>query len=113
MCALLGLAVATPVHALSARMTSDSYFSLLLRFGLIPLGLFSGVYFPVTALPSALRLLAYLSPLWHATEVCRAATLPGVPMSALTLAGHLGYLAVWLVVGFWLAVLAFRRKLVS
>src|SRR5207248_1803261 len=54
-CALLGLAVATPVHALSARMTSDSYFSLLLRFGLIPLGLFSGVYFPVTALPSALR----------------------------------------------------------
>ena len=112
-CALLGLAVATPVHALSARMTSDSYFSLLLRFGLIPLGLFSGVYFPVTALPSALRLLAYLSPLWHATEVCRAATLPGVPMSALALAGHLGYLAVWLVVGFWLAVLAFRRKLVS
>src|SRR5439155_1292913 len=80
-CALLGLAVATPVHALSARMTSDSYFSLLLRFGLIPLGLFSGVYFPVTALPSALRLLASLSPLWHATEVCRAATLPGVPMS--------------------------------
>ena len=107
------LAVAAPVHAFAARVTSDSYFSLLLRFGIIPVGLFSGVYFPVTALPSALRLLAYLSPLWHATEVCRAATLPGVPMSALALAGHLGYLAVWLVVGFWLAVLAFRRKLVS
>jgi lipooligosaccharide transport system permease protein len=110
--ALLGLAVATPTHAFSARVTSESYFSLLLRFGLIPLGLFSGVYFPVSALPAGLRPLAYASPLWHATEISRAATL-GIPLSALALLGHLAYLGAWFGLGFWLAVRAFRRRLVT
>lgn len=112
-CALLGLATAAPVHAFSARLDSEAYFALLLRFVLIPLGLFSGVYFPVAALPDALRVLAYLSPLWHATELCRAATLSGAHLSAAVVAGHLAYLAGWLVAGFWLALPAFRRRLVD
>ncbi len=112
-CALLGLAAAAPVHAFAARVDSDSYFSLLMRFVLVPLGLFSGVYFPVAALPDLLRTLAYLSPLWHATELCRAATLPGVHLSGAAVVGHLAYLAGWLAVGFWLSMLAFRRRLVS
>jgi lipooligosaccharide transport system permease protein len=111
-CGLLGLSVAAPVHAFAGRVTSDSYFSLLLRFGIVPVGLFSGVYFPVAALPHALRGLAYLSPLWHATEMSRAATL-GVPLPPPVVAGHVAYLAAWLVVGFWLAVRVFRRRLVT
>ncbi len=112
-CALLGLAAAAPVHAFSARVVSDSYFSLLMRFALIPLGLFSGVYFPIAALPGALRVVAYLSPLWHATEVCRAATLPGVQLSALGIVAHLAYLGGWMALGYWLALRAFRRRLVT
>jgi len=100
------------VHAFAARVTGDSYFSLLLRFGIIPVGLFSGVYFPVAALPGTVRPLAYLSPLWHATEMSRAATLGGA-LSFVSVLGHVAYLGAWLAVGFWLAVRVFRRRLVT
>jgi len=111
-CAVLGLAAAAPVHAFAARVDSDSYFMLLIRFVVIPAGLFSGAFFPIAALPEVLRWLAYVFPLWHAVDLSRAATLPGAHLSALAVAGHLAYLCVWAVLGFWLALRAYRRKLV-
>lgn len=110
-CALLGLAIAAPVFAFAARVRDDSYFALLMRVVLIPLGLFSGVYFPISALPPVLHTLAYLSPLWHAVDLCQAATLPGVHLSGLTIVGHLAYLSAWAALGSWLAWRMFRRRL--
>lgn len=107
---LLGLAAAAPIFAYAARMETDSYFPLLQRFVVIPMSLFAGVFFPVDSMPVGLRWLAYISPLWHGVEICRAGTF-GVG-DPLRLAGHLAYLALWLVVGFWLARLAYRRRLV-
>src|SRR5256884_53487 len=46
-CVLLGLAVALPIHAFSARVDLDSYFPLLMRF-VVPLRLFSAVFFPIS-----------------------------------------------------------------
>ena len=43
--------------------------------GLIPLFLFSGVFFPISQLPAGLRVIAYLSPLWHGVDLCRRLTL--------------------------------------
>jgi len=111
-CALLGLAIAAPVHAYSSRIDTDSSLALLMRFVLIPLVLFSGVYFPISALPDLVRWLAYASPLWHAVELCRAATLPGTHLSLLAILGHLAYLGAWAALGFWLAWRGFRRRLV-
>jgi lipooligosaccharide transport system permease protein len=110
-CALLGLAVAGPVYALAARVETDSYFPLLMRFVIIPMTLFSGVYFPIAALPHAVRWLAYASPLWHAVDLCRAATLRGIHLPWATVLGHLAYLSGWAGLGFWLAIRAFRRRL--
>jgi lipooligosaccharide transport system permease protein len=107
--ALLGLASAAPVFAYAAYLESDSYFPLLFRFVLIPMTLFAGVFFPVETMPVGLRVLAYVSPLWHAVEVARAASFGAG--EALRIAGHLAYLGLWAVVGFWLARLAFRRRL--
>jgi lipooligosaccharide transport system permease protein len=111
-CALLGMAIATPVHAFAALVDSDSYFMLLLRFILIPAALFSGAYFPITALPELLRWLAYALPLWHAVDLARAATLPGVHLSGPVVVGHVAYLGLWAAVGFWLAMRFYRRRLV-
>jgi lipooligosaccharide transport system permease protein len=111
-CALLGMAAAAPGHAFAARVDSDSYFMLVIRFLVIPAALFSGVYFPIAALPEVLRWLAYVFPLWHAVDLSRAATLPGAHLSALAVAGHLAYLLLWAGVGFWLALRAYRRRLV-
>ncbi len=107
--ALLGVAVAAPTFAYSARARTDSAFSLLFRFAVIPATLFSGVFFPVAQLPVGLRPLAYASPLWHAVVLCRSATFAQAPFWPTV--GHVAYLAAWAVAGFELARRAFHAKL--
>ncbi|MGW4498068.1 ABC transporter permease [Micromonospora sp. NPDC004336] len=108
--ALLGLAVAAPTFAYAAVVSTDSWLAMLLRFAVIPMTLFAGVFFPVESLPTALRWLAYATPLWHGVDLCRAATLGTAPQWST--AGHLLYLAAWAVAGWLLARRAFRRRLV-
>ncbi|MEV4412248.1 ABC transporter permease [Catellatospora sp. NPDC049609] len=108
-CALLGVAVSAPTSAFAATIENDSYFALLFRFVVIPSTLFAGVFFPVSQLPELLRPLAYASPLWHAVELCRAATLGVAP--PWPAAAHLAYLLLWAGLGCLLAVRAFRRRL--
>ena len=107
---LLGVATAAPTFAYSASVPTDSYLALLLRFAVIPMTLFAGVFFPVESLPTALRWLAYASPLWHGVDLCRAATLGVAP--AWSVPGHLLYLAAWAAAGWWLAHRRFSRRLV-
>jgi lipooligosaccharide transport system permease protein len=107
---LLTLAVAGPAFAFTASIPSDSYLALLFRFGVIPMTLFAGVFFPVESLPVVLRWLAYVSPLWHAVDLSRAATLGAAPQWSAT--GHLLYLGAWAVAGWLLATDRFRRRLV-
>ena len=62
-------------------------FALLFRFVVIPMTLFAGVFFPVEQLPAPARWLAYVSPLWHGVELCRAATL-GTATALVALPAH-------------------------
>ena len=112
-CGLLGLAVAAPVLAFAANVQQDGYFPLLMRFVVIPMTLFAEVFFPISRLSEPLRWLAYVSPLWHAVVLCRACTLPGFGLPWWSVLGHLAYLAAWAGTGFWLALVAYRRQLVS
>ncbi len=107
---LLGFAVAAPTFAYAASVSTDSYLAILLRFGVIPMSLFSGVFFPVEALPGLLRWVAYVLPLWHGVDLSRAATLGVAPQWSIT--GHLLYLSAWAAAGWWLAHARFRRRLV-
>jgi lipooligosaccharide transport system permease protein len=112
-CGLLGLAVAAPVLAFAAHVQQDGFFPLLMRFVVIPMSLFAEVFFPISRLAEPLRWLAYISPLWHAVVLCRACTLPAFGMPWWSVLGHLTYLAAWAGTGFWLALVAYRRRLVS
>jgi len=105
-----GVAHAAPVMAFAARVENDNSFNFLFRFGVIPMFLFAGTFFPVDQLPPALRPVAWATPLWHATAACRDLAL-GRPDLLVDLA-HVGYLLVWVLVGGWLAVRAFRWRLV-
>ncbi|WFE30547.1 ABC transporter permease [Solwaraspora sp. WMMD791] len=107
---LLAAGVSLPVVAFAASITSDSYLAILFRFAVIPMTLFAGVFFPVESLPAVVRPLAYLSPLWHGVDLCRAASLGVAP--AWSVSGHLAYLALWVAVGWWLATSRFRKRLI-
>jgi lipooligosaccharide transport system permease protein len=108
---LVGLAAAAPTFAYCSSIRTDSYLVLLFRFGVIPMSLFAGVFFPVESMPVALRWLAYASPLWHGVDLCRAATLGVAPQWSAV--GHVAYLAAWAVGGWFLAKARFRRRLVQ
>ncbi|GAB3813220.1 hypothetical protein GCM10027605_56430 [Micromonospora zhanjiangensis] len=107
---LIGLAVSAPTVAFTASIRTDSYLAILFRFAVVPMTLFSGVFFPVDALPMVLRWLAYVSPLWHGVDLVRSAVLGVAPQWSIV--GHLLYLAAWAAVGWLLAVARFRRRLV-
>ena len=111
-----GLAFATPVYCYSARARSEQAYNVLVRFVIMPMFLFSGTFFPVTQLPVWLQVLAWVSPLSHAGSLTRAAALGPQTPFALTPAGyalHVGYLLVWAVVGYLLAVRELRRRMES
>jgi lipooligosaccharide transport system permease protein len=107
---LTGLAFAAPILALSATVKAEGQaFNVLFRFIVMPMFLFSGTFYPISQLPEWGRVLAYISPLWHGTELARGASLGNI--SDLAAAGHTAYLLVWLVLGIALARWRFRVKL--
>jgi ABC-type polysaccharide/polyol phosphate export permease len=108
-CVLVTLSAAAPTTAFSASIDNDGYLQLLFRFAVVPATLFSGVFFPVEAMPAVLRPLAYVSPIWHGVELNRAAIL-GTPL-AWPAAAHVAALLVWTAAGFTLAHRAYRRRL--
>ena len=108
---LLGLAFSAPVMAFAGWLERDEGFNALFRFGVMPMFLFGGTFYPVTRLPHGFREIAYATPLWNAVDLIRNLTL-GTPTWGLSLV-HVAYLALWAAVGLWLAQHSFRRRLVT
>jgi lipooligosaccharide transport system permease protein len=107
---LAGMAFAAPLLAYSATIeTEGQSFNVVFRFIVLPMTLISGTFFPLTALPVWVRPLAWVTPLWHGTELSRGVVLGTLEL--LPALGHLAYLIVLLVVGTVLAVWQFRRRL--
>jgi lipooligosaccharide transport system permease protein len=107
---LLGLAFSAPVAALAAWLERDEGFNALFRFGIMPLFLFSGTFFPITRLPEGVRVVAYVTPLWHGVDLMRHLTLGTA--SLWPSLGHVAYLALWACVGLFFAQRTFTRRLV-
>lgn len=109
---LAGLAFAAPVAAYSATLrTEGQQFSTLFRIVVMPMTLFAGTFFPVGQLPEWVRPLAWVTPLWHGTELSRGAALGGLPL--LDAVGHLAFLLAMLGAGAWFGVRTFTRRLAA
>ena len=108
---LTGLAFAAPIAAFSATQRDASGFNSLFRFGVVPLFLFSGTFFPIEQLPPLLQPIAWLTPLWHGVDLCRSLAL-GTAEPGLTVV-HVAYLATMTTLGVAAAFATFRRRLVK
>ncbi len=72
---LTGFAFAGPVTAYTANLQQETGLASMFRFGIVPLFLFSGTFFPISQLPDWMEPLALLTPLWHGVELTRWAAL--------------------------------------
>ena len=106
---LTGLAFAAPIEAWAITVSKDTSFALVFRFGMIPLFLFSGTFFPVTQLPVWIRPLAYATPLWHGVALCRSLSLGTATLGGALV--HVGYLAALAAVSIVVGNRTYRRRL--
>jgi lipooligosaccharide transport system permease protein len=106
---LIGWAYAAPITGFSVGRDNDTAFPLVFRLGIIPSYLFSGTFFPTSQLPGAVQVVAKLTPLWHGVELCRSLTLGTATL--LGSLGHVAYMAVFVVLGFWYAARQFEKAL--
>lgn len=109
---LTGMAFAGPIAAFSATQKTPSKFAAIFRFGITPLFLFSGTFFPITSLPAALQALAWLTPLFHGVALTRGLSLGTIADDPLAAVIHVAYLTTFAVVGSFLTVVTIRRRLV-
>ncbi|MGC5010766.1 ABC transporter permease [Streptosporangium sp. DT93] len=108
---LTGVACSSVTMAFAVRQVSAVWYDALFRVIVLPLFLFSGIFFPVEQMPAVIRPLAYATPLWHGVELCRGLVLgtdgPASPVV------HILYLSVLTALGIFLAARSYRRVLVK
>ncbi|RRR97291.1 ABC transporter permease [Glycomyces terrestris] len=107
--ALVSASLAPWLHFWASSIKNDSNLNMIFRFAVMPISLFSGVFFPASDMPAFLQPLVWASPLWHGTELARAATAGTAP--ALPPYVHIAYLAALAVTGWFAARWRIQKRL--
>src|SRR5690349_23025971 len=109
---LTGMAFATPIVAFSATQRTPDKFNAIFRFGITPLFLFSGTFFPISNLPAAIQPIAWLSPLWHGVELTRGLALGTITADPLRAVVHVAILVAIFLAGILWANRTVERRLI-
>jgi len=108
---IAGLAWAAVIMAISANIKNDDgIFAIIGRFVIAPMFMFSGTFYPADLMPIYVRWVAWISPLWHSTQLGRQYTIGLVEPGWLT-AVHYIYFVVMFVAGMTFVYRAFVRRL--
>lgn len=108
---LAGMAFGAPLGAYAATIENEGpEFALIQRFVVMPMFLFAGTFFPLASMPIYLQWVGWISPMWHGTQLARAAGF-GMPLSGGEVLVHLSFLVGVTAVGVWLALRSFVARL--
>jgi lipooligosaccharide transport system permease protein len=108
---MAGAAFGALMQALAGMLENqDIFFTVLQRFVIMPLFLFSGTFYPLTNMPIFLQWIGWISPLWHATELGRWLTY-GHEISSLMIYTHFIFLNSLLLFGVIASRRIFTRRL--
>ena len=108
---LTALAFAGPIAAYMSTQRDTTAFNAIWRFGITPLFLFSGTFFPIERLPEAIQPVAWLLPLWHGADLARALSLGTVGDDPVKHLAHVAILVLVAAAGVAVMFLMFRRQL--
>lgn len=109
---LAASAFGAPLQAYAATLESDgAQFTFVQRFIVMPMTLFSGTYFPLSAMPGYLQWIGWISPIWHGTQLARDATY-GAGEPGWLIGVHLVVLAAASLTGLICATRVYTRRLV-
>jgi lipooligosaccharide transport system permease protein len=106
---LVGLGASAAVMAYTATLQNDGPFVWLFRFGIIPLFLFSGTFFPVENLPSWVLVIANATPLYHGIELVRGLNFGG--LGIVESFWHISYLLAFIAIAIFVGIRNFTRRL--
>ena len=108
---MAGAAFGALMQALAGYLENENvFFTLVQRFVIMPLFLFSGTFYPLTNMPIFLQWIGWISPLWHATELGRWLTY-GSETSTSMLFTHFIFLNSILIFGLIASRRIFTRRL--
>jgi len=105
---LIGLCFAGPAIIMSAIARSYDFFNYYFVLVITPMFIISGVFYPISTLPEPMQGVVQLLPLYHAVSLTRPLVI-GVELSQPWL--HIAVLLAYALVGYYLAVVLVRKKL--
>ena len=107
---LTGFMLASLSVIVTSLVPSINSYNYYITLGIIPMQLFSGIFFPVSRLPANVAWLVNLSPLYPAIRLARSLF---IGQTSLELVGYTLWLAGLAVVAYLLAVNLMRRRLIK
>ncbi len=105
---LIGACFACLALIITAVASQYDFFMYYFTLVVTPMAMMSGVFFPLEQLPEVLRGLAQLLPLSHGVQLVRPLLLGQAPADAWL---HVAVLLAYTAVGFYAALVLFRRRL--
>jgi len=106
---LTGLCFAGPAIVMSAISPGYDFFNYYFVLAVTPMFILCGVFYPISTLPEFMQSAVQFLPLTHAVELTRP-LVAGLPVENPLL--HLGVLLIYALLGYYLAVVFTRKRLV-
>lgn len=105
---MVGLVFASVGLIMTALAPSYDFFMYYFTLVITPMMLICGVFFPVTQLPEGIQVVASVLPLTHAVDLARPLMSGVVPPQAVM---HMAVLVAYMLAGFYISLVLFRRRL--
>jgi len=106
---LVGMCFSGPAIVMTSFASGYDFFNYYMTLVITPMFIVCGVFYPVSSLPPLMQVIVQVLPLTHAVDLVR----PIVSGHAVTNVGlHVMVLVAYAMVGYYLAVILVRRRLI-
>ena len=109
-CFISGFMLGALAVIVTSYVPSINSFNYYITLGVIPMQLFSGVYFPVSSMSDAMRWVAYISPFYPCVQLTRAVYNGSLSPDLLL---YLGWILLYSIAAYAFAVSSMRKRLIK